>query len=118
MTFKIAVMRSSILRRLASLVVAIVMLGATSAIPWHSDVDHTAEETHVERAHGGHDAILMQHTDDRIAASKIVPRPAPAARLCLPTPSFSVDAPKDAAKDPPLRPPDHQSRPRAPPALT
>ncbi len=111
-------MRSSILRRLASLVVALVLLGATSAIPLHLDVDHTAEEPHVDRAHGGHDAILIQDTDDRAVGGKIVLRPAPAAHLCLAVPCFSADAHADGAKDPPSRPPDYCSPPRAPPALT
>ncbi len=111
-------MCSSILRRLASLAVALALLGATSAIPLHSHADHTAEQAHVDEGHGGHDGILIQDTDDRAVGGKIVLRPAPAAHLCLAVPCFSADAPKDAAEDPPLRPPDHQSRPRAPPALT
>lgn len=111
-------MRSSILRRLASLVLAFALLGATSAIPQHSDADHTAEEPHVDEGHGGHDGILVQDTDDRAVGSKIVLRPAPAACLCLAVPRFNAGAPNNAAKDPPSRPPDYRSPPRAPPALT
>ena len=111
-------MRSSILRRLASFVLALVLLGATSAIPLHTDVDHTAEESHVDEGHGGHDGILISDTDDRAVGGKIVLRDAPAACLCLTVPGPSADVPKDAAKDPPSRPPNYRSRPRAPPALT
>lgn len=111
-------MRSSILRRLASLVLALALLGATSAIPLHSDADHTVEEPHVDEAHGGHDGILIQDTDDPTVGGKIVLRPAPAACLCLAVPRFNAGAPNNAAKDPPSRPPDYRSPPRAPPALT
>ncbi len=111
-------MRSSILRRLASLVVALALLGATSAIPLHSDADHTAEEPHVDEGHGGHDGILISDADDRAVGGKIVLRPAPGACLCLAVPCFRVDPRKDAAKDPPFHPPNYRSRPRAPPALT
>ena len=111
-------MRSSILRRLANLVVALVLLGATSAIPLQTDVDHTAEQPHVELAHGGHDAVLIQDTDDRAVGGKIVLRPPPTARLCLVLPGLSADVPKDAAEDPASRPPDYCSPPRAPPVLT
>ena len=111
-------MRSSILRRLASLVVALALLGATSAIPLHTDVDHTAEEPHVDEGHGGHDGIVIRDTDDRAVGGKIVLRPALAACLCLAVPCFRADPRKDAAKDPPFHPPNYRSRPRAPPALT
>ncbi len=111
-------MHSSILRRLASLVVALALLGATSAIPLHTDADHTAEEPHVDEGHGGHDGILISDTDARAVGGKIVLRPAPGACLCLAVPCFKADARKDAAKDPPARPPDYRSPPRAPPALT
>ena len=111
-------MYSSILRRLAACVLALVLLGATNAIPLHTDVDHTAEETHVELAHGGHDAILIQDTDDRAVGGKIVLRPAPTAPLRLMVPGRSADVPKETAEDPPSSPLDYCSRPRAPPALT
>jgi len=105
-------------RRLASLAVALALLGATSAIPQHTDTDHTARERHVDTGHGGHDGILIRDTDDRTAGGKVVLRFAPAARLYVPAPSFSADARDDATTDPPFRPPNHRSRPRAPPALT
>lgn len=111
-------MRSSIFRRLAGLVLALVLLVTTSAIPLHSDVDHTAEQPHVELAHGGHDAVLIQDTDDRALRGRIVLRPSPTARLCLVVPGPSADVPKDAAEDAASRPPDYRSPPRAPPALT
>ena len=111
-------MRSAILRRLASFVLALVLLGATSAIPLQTDVDHTAEQPHVELAHGGHDAVLVQDTDDRAVGGKIVLRPSPTARLCLMVPGPSAEVPKDVAEDPAFRPPDYRSPPRAPPALT
>ncbi len=113
-------MRSSILRRLASFVLALVLLGATSAIPLHTDVDHTAEQPHVDLAHGGHDAVLIQDMDDRAVGGKIVLRPPPTARLWLVVPGPSADVPKDAAEDSASRPPDYRSPPppRAPPALT
>ncbi len=111
-------MRSSILRRLASLVVALALLGAMSAIPLHSHADHAAEQAHVDEGHGGHDGILIQDTDDPAVGGKIVLRPAPAACLCLAVPRFNAGAPNNAAKDPPSRPPDYRSPPRAPPALT
>ena len=111
-------MRSSIPRRLASLVLALALLGATSAIPLLFDADHMVEEPHVDEAHGGHDGILIQHTDDPAVGGKIVLRPVPAACFCLAVPSFNAGAPNNAAKDPPSRPPDYRSPPRAPPALT
>ncbi len=111
-------MRSSILRRLASLVLALALLGATSAIPLHSHADHSVEEPHVEEAHGGHDGILIQDADDPAVGGKIVLRPAPAAGLCLAVPRFDAGATNNAAKHPPSRPPDYRSPPRAPPALT
>ncbi len=111
-------MRLSILRRLASLVVALALLGATSAIPLHSDADHAVEEPHVDEAHGGHDGILIQDTADPAVGGKVVLRPAPAACLCLAVPRFQAGAPNNAAKNPPSRPPDYRSPPRAPPALT
>lgn len=111
-------MRSSILRRLASLVLALALLGATSAVPLHSDADHGAEEPHVDEGHGGHDGILGQDTDYPAVGGKIVLRPAPAACLYLAVPRFNAGAPNNAAKDPPARPPDYRSPPRAPPALT
>ena len=111
-------MRSSILRRLAGFVLALALLGATSAIPLHADVDHTAEEPHVDEGHGGHDAVLIQDTGDRAVGGKIVLSPVPAAYLCLAAPCFRADARKHAAKDPPFHPPNYRSRPRAPPALT
>ena len=115
---RFAVMRSPKRRRLASLVVAVVLLGATSAIPLHSDADHAADQPHVEQAHGGHDAILIQDADDGAVGGKVVLRPAPAAQLCLELPGATADVPTDLAEDPPSRPPDYSSPPRAPPALT
>ncbi len=111
-------MRSSIPRRLASLVLALALLGATSAIPLHSDADHRAEEPHVDEGHGGHDGILIQDTDDPAVGGKIVLHPAPAVCLCMAVPRFNAGALNSAAKDPPSRPPDYRSPPRAPPALT
>ncbi len=111
-------MRSSIPRRLASLVLALALLGATSAMPLHSDVDHAVEESHVDEAHGGHDGILIQDADDPAVGGKIVLRPAPAACLGLAVPRFNAGAPNNGAKDPPARRPNYRSPPRAPPALT
>ncbi len=105
------------LRRLAGLVLALVLVGATSAVPLHSHVDHTAQEQHVDTEHGGHDGILLHETDDRAAGSKIVLNPARVGRFFLVLPCFRGDAREDPVQDPPFHPPNGQSRPRAPPPL-
>ncbi len=110
-------MSCSMLRRLTSFNLALVLFGSTSAVPVHTEVDHTPELAHVEMAHGGHDAVILQDTDHRAVGDKIVLRPVPAVRLALDVPGFIADGHSHDADEPPTRPPDYRSQPRAPPLM-
>ncbi|MBI4502455.1 MAG: hypothetical protein HY700_15005 [Gemmatimonadetes bacterium] len=100
-----------------SLALALLALAAAGNLPLHAHADHTAQVAHVEDAHGGHDAVLMQDGDRQRTEPPAWALAAAGLSIVAEEPDSPVRGHQAEQSTPSLRPPIAQPPPRAPPSL-
>jgi len=90
------------------------LLGAGLPLPAHAD--HTAQVSHVEQAHGGHDTIIIQTTERQKPDATVLAPPVQLVTLIDP-PETQLPGTQAEPQAPDARPPIFQTLPRAPPTL-
>ena len=100
-----------------SVALALFALAAPGHLPLHAHADHTAQVAHVEDAHGGHDAVLIQDTDRQRTEPPIWALAAAGLSIVAEEPDSPVRGYQAERRAPSLRPPIAQPPPRAPPSL-
>lgn len=102
--------------RLTRLAVAALALLSAAGLPIPAHADHTAQVSHVEQAHGGHDTVVIQTTERQKPDATVLATPV--ARIVLTDPPETpVRGTEAEPQAPDARPPISQTLPRAPPTL-